>query len=216
MALILLFVCVGATTLVAEVADIWVISTDGQNSTRHIYKNGKIGVDELPVPGIARDLAITKDGAYLYVIFSDLGCGRTECNGEGLVAFDLRTKQNVFQINDIPNPATLVINETDSILYMTSGDGLRKYDISTLPWGGRANVLMGQISYWPSPSIDIHGEGIAFTSFITWTGGAYWGFMYCDPEDMFWVTGAQSPPCVNEDAGLPNIPVMINRLCTTI
>ena len=85
-ALILLFLCVGVATVVAEVADIWVISTDGQNNTRHIYKNGKIGINELPVPGIARDLAITKDGAYLYISFSDLGCGRSECLGVALLA----------------------------------------------------------------------------------------------------------------------------------
>ena len=188
-------------------ADVWAIN-GLWNSTVHIYKNGKIAVGELPIPGIARDLAITGDGAYLYISYSDLGCGRDSCLGEGLVVFDLKTRQNVLQINDITNPGRLVIDDTNSALYILSGGdfpnsigaSIYKFDISKLASGERANQLAGTEWIWPSTTIAAHNGNVAFTPHITSPGANYWEYVYCGPA--LWIEGYLNG-CSR--AGLPNL-----------
>jgi len=121
-----------------------------------------------------------------------------------LAVFDLKTKQNVLQLNDIPTPSRLLIDETDSILYMLSGASiLQKYDISKLPTGGRANLLVSSINLYPTSVITTLGGYIAYSSH---NGNlTYWGYDYCKDDDNFWSTAMpNSQSCVNTGGGLPN------------
>ena len=192
--LILLFLC--ATSTVAA-ADIWAISRNGENGTVHISKNGKVSLGPA-IPGIARDLALTKDGTYLYVTFSDLGCGRPTCNGEGIAVIDTKLESVVAQIGPIKDPRRMAIDETDSILYVLSGDGIQKYDISPLPTGGRSNQRTGwnDISQPTDTSgIDTRQGDLAIASFFQ----TYWAIHYCG--DALWVDGLSS--CIG--IGLPAV-----------
>lgn len=187
--LILLLVVTAASS---AVADIWAIS-ENRAIVLHIYKNGKTTQNELPVPGLVRDFAISKDGAYIYVSFSNVLSANgtpSDCGGpcqEGLVIFDAKTKQNIIQINEIPNPGRLVIDETDTTLYLLSGLGIQRFDISNpsvaFPTG--ANDLSTEPT--ATAGIDARQGNIALSVYVH---GLYWMAAVCG--DTFWSDGLNS------------------------